>query len=243
MATKKNEELIEIKPVEIKSVKLRIVGDSPLITHAWSAKAKRQILEKEIGATKVKAREAKNPLEDFCSSMYWLTPMPEEFTEATVDEALKTARFGFPTTAVKQSAISSAFRNGWSKNKVSLMGTFFIDSDYHNYYGGELDVDYDRKTIDIIPNVQRPMELLEIHSDPPRMREDMVTVGMGAADIRYRGEFQNWYCDFTLRYNANGIYSLEQILNMVNLGGFCCGIGEWRTERSGVSGAFHVEQA
>ena len=45
MATKKNEEIIEIKPVEIKSVKLRIVGDSPLITHAWSAKAKRQILE------------------------------------------------------------------------------------------------------------------------------------------------------------------------------------------------------
>jgi len=242
MATKKPEEIIEIRPVEIKTVQLTIVGDSPLITHAWSAKAKRQILEKEIGATKTKAREAKNPLEDFASSMYWLTPMPDVFTQDSIEKALSSgAKFGFPTTAIKESAISAAFRNGWSKNKVSLMGTFFIESSHHHYYAGDLDVDYDKKKIEIIPNVMKPAELLEIHSDMPVMREDPVTVGMGAADLRYRGEFQNWSIDFTLRYNANGLYSLEQIINMINLGGFSCGIGEWRTEKSGVSGAYHVQ--
>ena len=115
MATKKTEEIIEIRPIETVQTKIRIVGDSPLIVHAWSAKAKREILEKEIGATKTKAREPKNPIEDFVSSMYWLTPMPEEFTDEAVGAAFANgARFGFPVTAFKQAGLSAAFRMGWA---------------------------------------------------------------------------------------------------------------------------------
>ena len=48
MATKKaNTEVIEIRPIEIKKVTIRIVGDTPLIMHAWSEKAKRMMLELE----------------------------------------------------------------------------------------------------------------------------------------------------------------------------------------------------
>lgn len=46
MATKKEEKLaINITPLKIKMTKIRIVGDSPLIIHAWSEKAKKQMLE------------------------------------------------------------------------------------------------------------------------------------------------------------------------------------------------------
>jgi hypothetical protein len=87
MATaKKTENIVEIKPIVKKTVKVRIVGDSPLIMHAWDAKAKREILEKEIGAKKVKVREPKNPIADFVASMYWLTPCPEEMTAEAVGE-------------------------------------------------------------------------------------------------------------------------------------------------------------
>ena len=72
------------------------------------------------------------------------------------------------------------------------------------------------------------------------MREDMVRVGMGTADIRYRGEFRNWSTDLTITYNANGKYSIEQIINIINAGGYSCGIGEWRPERDGQNGMFHV---
>lgn len=82
--------------------------------------------------------------------------------------------------------------------------------------------------------------MLEIKSDPPIMREDMVKVGMGTADIRYRGEFRNWSTDMKITYNKNGQYSLEQIINIINAGGFCCGVGEWRPERDGQNGTFHV---
>lgn len=216
MATKKaNAEVIEIRPIEIKKVTIRIVGDTPLIMHAWSEKAKRMMLEAQMGVAKGKKKEFKNPVDDFIRSMYWLTPMPEDGTMESFEEAIANgARFGFPVTAFKQAAISAAYRMGWAKDKMSMRGAFFIDSDENG--------------------------MIEIHSDTPEMREDMVKVGMGTADIRYRGEFKNWYADLTISYNANGQYSLESIVNIINAGGYVCGVGEWRPERDGQNGMFHV---
>lgn len=211
----KTVETIEIKPLEIRKTTIRIVGDTPLIMHAWSEKAKREILDKQMKKTKSSAREAKNPVEDFIRSMYWLTPMPEDMTQEGFEKAIENgARFGFPVTGFKQAAISSAYRMGWVKDKVSIRGAFFIDGDEN--------------------------QMVEIHSDTPVIREDMVKVGMGTADIRFRGEFRNWYADLTISYNANGQYTLEQIVNIINAGGYVCGVGEWRPERDGQFGMFHV---
>ena len=214
MATKKTE-VIEIRPIEIKKVTVRVVGDTTLIMHAWSEKAKRMMLEAQMGIAKGKKKEVKNPADDFIRSMYWLTPMPEDGTMESFEEAIANgARFGFPVTAFKQAAISAAYRMGWAKDKMSMRGAFYIDSDENG--------------------------MIEIHSDTPEMREDMVKVGMGTADIRYRGEFKNWYADLTISYNANGQYSLENIVNIINAGGYVCGVGEWRPERDGQYGMFHV---
>ena len=217
MATKKAAtEVIEIRPIEIKKVTIRIVGDTPLIMHAWSEKAKRMMLEAQMGIAKGKKKEVKNPADDFIRSMYWLTPMPADGTMESFEEAIANgARFGFPVTAFKQAAISAAYRMGWAKDKMSMRGAFYIDSDENG--------------------------MIEIHSDTPEMREDMVKVGMGTADIRYRGEFKNWYADLTISYNANGQYSLENIVNIINAGGYVCGVGEWRPERDGQNGMFHVQ--
>jgi len=211
----KKDEIIEIRPVEIQKVTVRIVGDTPLIMHAWSEKAKREILDKQMKVTKSKARDAKNPVEDFIRSMYWLTPMPTKMTEEGFEKAIDDgAQFGFPVTAIKQAAISAAYRMGWTKDKMSMRGTFFISGD--------------------------ESQMVRIFSDTPIMREDMVKVGMGTADIRYRGEFRNWYADLEISYNKNGQYTIEQIVNIINAGGYACGIGEWRPERDGQYGMFHV---
>ena len=154
MATAKvKTELVEIKPIEEAILNVRVVGDSPLITHAWDAKAKREILEKEMNLTKTKKRDAKNPVADFCSSMYWLTPMPEAFTEEAVDAALKNARFGFPVTGFKQAAISAAYRMGWARDKMSLRGAFYITPDANGYYAGDLVLNDTKTKIEIVPNV------------------------------------------------------------------------------------------
>ena len=215
MATKKVE-LIEIRPIELRSVSLRVVGDTPLIMHAWSDKARKEMLDKQTKKTTTKSREAKNPVEDFIRSMYWKTPMPTDFSEDGFLEAIESgARFCFPVTAFKQAAISGAYRKGWIKDKMGARGAFYIEGD--------------------------EAQMVEIISDVPLMREDNVKVGMGTADLRYRGEFRNWHADLKIKYDVNGNFTLEQIINMFNAGGFACGVGEWRPERDGQYGMFHVE--
>lgn len=220
MAAKK-QEIIEIRPIEMTQTQITIVGDTPLIVHAWSEKAKKQMLDAQTGKAKGRQKQKKNPVDDFIQSMYWLSEKPASFespeeSEAAFEAAIRNgARFGFPVTALKQAAISASFRKGWTKDKMSLRGVFFIDGGFG--------------------------EFMEIKSDPPVMREDMVKVGMGAADLRYRGEFRNWRATFTLRYDANGQYSLQNIINIINAGGSVCGIGEWRVERDGQNGMFHVQ--
>ena len=73
----------------------------------------------------------------------------------------------------------------------------------------------------------------------PRMRQDMVRVGMGTADIRFRGEFPEWSCELLVRYNKN-VISTNQIINLFNVAGFAIGVGEFRPEKNGSWGMFHV---
>ncbi|KKL87021.1 hypothetical protein LCGC14_1938870, partial [marine sediment metagenome] len=81
-------------------------------------------------------------------------------------------------------------------------------------------------------------EMVEIKGKP-RMREDMVRIAMGTADIRYRGEFPEWSCTLSIRHNPN-VLSAEQIINLFNVAGFAVGIGEGRPQKDQSWGMFHV---
>ena len=223
MATRaKDTETISIKPIDIRKTTIRVVGDTPLIMHRWSEKAKTMMLESQTGKSKGKKKPVRVPVDDFIQAAYWIEGKPEypenacdEECEEAFNEAIaRGARFGFPATAFKQSAMSAAYRLGWVKNQMGLRGAFFIESDENG--------------------------LVEIHSDPPVMREDMVKVGMGTADLRYRPQFNNWWADLEISYNAGSEYGLDVIVNALNAGGYVCGLGEWRPERDGDNGRFHV---
>ena len=220
---KKVQEVINIKPVEVRTVTVRIRGTAPLIVHKWSEKAKKMILDKQTKATKTKGHDLKVPVADFISSAYWITPEPkgstDEECEVAFDEAVRNgARWGFPVTAIKQATIMSASRNDIDIKTTTLRGCFFIKG-------------------------EGPDMLAEIKGCAPHMREDMVRVGgiSKTADIRHRAQFDDWYMDLDISYNVNGPITLEQIVNLINLGGFTCGIGEWRPEKDGSFGTYVVE--
>jgi len=63
-----------------------------------------------------------------------------------------------------------------------------------------------------------------------KMRDDMVRVGIGASDIRYRPEYTEWSAKLTVEFNA-GILSIDQIHQLVKAAGYGCGIGEMRPEK------------
>lgn len=192
-ATKKTtEHAITLPALNIQFMTLRLRGDSPLICHAWSEKAKKQMLDAQMKKAK-QAKEAKDPEQDYRDSLY---PHPE-------------GGYGFPAVAFKAAAVD-ACSSIEGVTKVEARGAFHIIGD-----------------------------MVRIDGEPSP-REDMVRVGMGTADIRYRGEFRSWCCEITLRYNAN-VLSPEQIANLFNTAGFAVGVGEWRPQKDGSFGMFHVE--
>lgn len=82
-------------------------------------------------------------------------------------------------------------------------------------------------------------EFAEIQGSPS-MREDTVKIAMGSTDLRYRGEFKTWSTTLEIRHNRN-VLTMEQIVNLFNIGGFAIGVGEWRPQRDGSYGMFHVK--
>lgn len=228
MAATKKTEIIDIKPIETETINISIVGLTPLVVHAWSEKAKREMLDKQRGKKITAKHDIKIPANDFASSMYWLTEKPEPGkddieAETNVYNAIDNgAKFGFPCNGIKAAIISGAYRGGLDVKMTELRGTFFLSG----------------------ATPHSTIDLAEIVGDKPIIREDLVRVGgmSKSADIRYRAEFQNWEIPLKLRYMKNGKYTIQQLLNMVNYGGFCVGIGEWRPERDGQMGMFALKE-
>lgn len=182
---------IELPRLNIQQLTLTLIGDSPLISHRWSEKAKKEMLDKQMKKAKT-AKVAKDPEADYLSSLY----------------IYEGGGYGFPVIAFKAAAVDACSHVD-GVTKVEARGAFHING-----------------------------ELAKIEGEP-EPREDMVRIGMGTADIRYRGQFREWSTTLNIRYNAN-VLSAEQIVNLFNTAGFAIGVGEWRPQKDGSYGMFHV---
>lgn len=96
-------------------------------------------------------------------------------------------------------------------------------------------------------NMTRSRGLFFVDNDPildftaVAMRTDSVRNASGVADLRYRAEYQGWSVNLDVSFNSRAV-TLEQILNLFNVGGFSVGVGEWRPEKDGESGRFQVAE-
>ena len=223
-----DKDVIVIKPLVIKTATIRLVGDTPMIVHRWSEKMKRLLpagkRAAELDGIDVK-KEYQSPIEAFIESCYWISGKPTEYTQEAFEEAIANgARFGMRVEAFKMAAIDAAYSKGWLKNKKSIKGLFFIRPDAVDEEGNQL---------------------VEIHSDPPVMREDIVILSgiSRTPDLRWRPEFRNWYVDLKIEYDADGMYSLQDIVTMLQAGGRYNGIAEYRPEKDGQFGMFSVESS
>jgi len=183
---------IKIPPLSIIKTTVRVRGIEPVITHRFSEKAKKQMLDKKQGRARAK-KEACDPEAEFLAARY----------------VNKDGKDCLPSLAFKCAIVDAAsFVEGVTK--VAVRGAVFI-----------------------------PGEFVEIHYEERLMREDVVRVGMGAADLRYRPEYRNWYVDLPVHFTPN-VISAEQLHHLIQLAGFSVGVCEWRPQRDGQFGRFEI---
>lgn len=212
MATKADSTSVVIPELRLKGLSVLVVGDSPLIVHAWSQKAKLEMLGKQMKAAKG-AKDAKDPWQDFQDSLY----------------KLPDGGYGFPSVAFKAAAVT-AVTSIDGMTKVAARQAFHI-------VGEQIEVKsaYTRDGRALCAR----HDIVRIIGGEPEMREDMVRIAMGTADIRYRAQFSRWAVQLNVVFNE-GVLSKAQIINLLNTAGFAVGVGEWRKEKGGQSGRFHV---
>lgn len=191
-----------------------LVGDTPLITHAWSEKAKREMLQKQVKATKG-GKEARDPQADFVSSLY----------------EMGDGGYGFPVTGVKNCIMSAAHKDkGVARSAV--MSALWLNAEMV-------------RTRPALAGAICDMPLIRIYGGDPEMREDMVKIGSGlnkTANLAYRGQFTVWGMRITGRFNAS-VLTAEALAFLIQESGMSAGLGEWRNERKGVFGSFHLADA
>lgn len=218
-AAKKKEEsrAIEIPKIKIEELTVGISGLAPLIHHRFSMKAKKEMLDKQMGRAKAK-KPPKDPEKDFLESLYTMDGSLPESYKGKDGKVRARGEFGFPALAFKAAAVD-ACRYASGLTMTMARGAFYV----------------------VVPEQDGPDQLVPIDGDDPIMREDVVRIGgmTKTTDLRYRGEFKKWRTEISVRYNANAI-TAEQLVNLFNLAGFHVGVGEWRMEKGGMNGTFEV---
>lgn len=122
--------------------------------------------------------------------------------------------YGIPLTALKKSVIGAAHKDV-GLEKTLVRKALFIKCD-------------------------DPGGVLKMECSEPVIREDMVRVGMGTADLRYRPYFHTWSVEVVWEIDAE-LLVVETLVTLVNRAGFGVGIGEWRPEKGGDNGRFKVD--
>lgn len=226
---------IDMHPVKMAVAQVRLVGDSPLLVHNFNVKSRGQMLASQT--KQAWPKEPRDPeFEMECGSYYiekvangTYSEIPSKarlslIAEGRITEfirlcaehiellrAIKNPIFGFPTTGFKKSAVRGA----------KSIGLVMKDMNAAMFIPGEF-------------------VLIDAPVAARGMAEHVVRIGMGQTDLRFRPIWREWAVTLNVVFNAS-LISASHIFNMFQAAGTGCGVGEWRVERGGSYGMFHVD--
>ena len=202
-------ETIEIKRIDVKQVTVKIVGDGDLILNKMNDVSARQLTDQR--KNKAKDMEVPNEWEQIITAMHWRDGKPTDFSEQGLIDALKNNAPCLTAFGLKKSFGEAVVRNEIDKFKTKF------DPSVNIIAKGNL----------------IPIKFAEHYID-----EKLMSPVRGKPVLVRMNRFSGWSAEFTIQFTEN-VYSLEQIINIINLAGFGLGIGSGRT--SGY-GRYHVEE-
>jgi hypothetical protein len=149
------------------------------------------------------------------------TPKQPKDPQSDYDQAfyrLDDRTYGFPVIAFKAATVGGARFYGKSISMTALRQFVFFDAEFSKTDG---------------------QKLARIVGEP-HMREDVVRVGMGGTDLRYRPEFTEWSTSIDVIY-VQSMLTRESVLSLIEAGGMGVGVGEWRPEKRGDFGTYQID--
>ena len=205
---KNNKEIVNLRPVEIGRARIHIVGDGTLCLNKMNNRNKRTLTDQR--KDRAKSMEVPNEWEDIITAIHWRDGDPTEFTEESLIDCLKNNAPCITAFGLKKSWGQAVVRN-----EIDSYATKF----------------------DNAVNITAINNLVPVSFSDHSIDEKLMSPKRGAPVLVRLNLFSGWTADIDISYTAN-VYSLDQIVNIINLAGFGLGIGSGRT--SGY-GRYHVE--
>jgi hypothetical protein len=172
------------------------------------------MLEKQVKATKG-GKDVRDPESDFVNSLY----------------DMGDGSYGFPTMGIKNCILSAAHKDRGIP-RTAVLSALWLDAEMV-------------RTRPALAGAICDMPLTRIYGSEPENREDMVKFGSGlnkVANLAYRGQFTVWAMRVSGKFNSS-ILTAEALAFLIAEAGLAYGLGEWRNERKGMFGAFHLADA
>lgn len=203
---------IELKNIEVKNAQVFIVGDSDLILNKVNARYERELRDIDMGNKTVK--ETPNMWEDIITAVKWNIPYPVNDSYTEMDEETYKYMIQNGKPCISSYGLWKSIGDAVVRNEIDTYATKI------------------KNAVNIIATDNSiPIDFSEAYVD-----SRVMPLKKGGHTITKLNRFTGWSCNFTIRYTEN-VYTLNQIINFINLAGFGLGIG---SGRSSGYGRYHV---
>ena len=206
------EKVIKLQDVKAitKTAQIFIEGDGDIVLNKMNARDTRLL----TATDRKKIKEVPNRWEDIITSVHWRDGIPCEDTYKECDEEMLIKMLKENAPCITAFGLKKSFDQAVVRNEIDKYAT----------------------KIDNAVNVVADKGLVPITFTEWSLDERLMSPKKGSPVTVRLSHFSGWKADFRIDYTEH-VFSLEQIVNIINLAGFGLGIGSGRT--SGY-GRYHV---
>lgn len=209
----KDKNTVVLEPIKIQAATISIEGDTDLILNRMNARTVRELTEAREGSGK-KVKPVPNVWEDIITAVHWLkgTGMTDTYAESDEQHLKDLLKNNAP--CISAFGLKKSFCQAVTRNEIDKYSTKFDNAMTVISGDGLIPVTFAEHFIDKM----------------------LMSPRKGSPVLVHLNRFSGWAVQFNIRYTDN-VYSLDEIVNIINLAGFGLGIGSGRT--SGY-GRYHV---
>ena len=208
----KAKNVIELKDMRnaTKTALITIEGDGDLVLNCMNARNTRALLAED----RKKVKEQPNAWEDVITAIKWRDDLPTADTYHDCSEQMMHELLDNNAPCISAFGLKKSFGQAVVRNEIDKYAT----------------------KIDNALNVVADKGLVPITFTEWSLDERLMSPKKGSPVVVRLNHFSGWRAQFRINYTDN-VYSLQEILNIINLAGFGLGIGSGRT--SGY-GRYHI---
>lgn len=203
---KKDANIIEIENITPKYATITIEGTGTLCLNKMNARNFRALTADD----RKKVNEAPNVWEDIITAVHWREPLPTSDTYRDCDEAMLRDLLEHNAPCISAFGLKKSFSQTVVRQEIDTYSTKF----------------------DAAMNIVAKNNLIPVAFTEWSLDERLMSPKRGAPVTTRLNHFSDWRASFDIEYLDN-VFSLNGIVNIINMAGFSMGIGSGRTSGFG----------